>query len=129
MKQDPILTGVGFSKGDSSYESTKEAARAALKGLNGKVPKLSLVFYAGAKYNPREINRALTDIFKGTEFVGGSTDAVVYKDDLHAEGIVIACLYSDYLHFSCLYIIYHPLLVLYPPQRIGFASIKVVASQ
>ena len=95
-----ITTGVGFSKEEDSYKAAKEAATTAMKGLGGKAPKLSLVFYAGKKYKPEQINKALTEVFKGTEFIGGSTDAVIHKDNIYPEGIVIASLYSDYLHFG-----------------------------
>lgn len=100
MAKTSITTGLGFSQSDDSYKAAKDAATSALKELKGKAPKLSLVFYAGAKYKPEQINKALGEIFKGTEFIGGSTDAVIYKDTIYPEGIVIASIYSDYLHFG-----------------------------
>lgn len=100
MAKTSITTGLGFSKGDDSYKAAKEAATTALKEMKGKAPKLSLVFYAGAKYKPEQINKALVEVFKGTEFIGGSTDAVIYRDTIYPEGIVVASIYSDYLHFG-----------------------------
>tara|TARA_Y100000310_G_C20644660_1_gene795884 strand:+ start:322 stop:1629 length:1308 start_codon:yes stop_codon:yes gene_type:complete len=99
MGKNLIQSGIGFSKEKDSYQATKLAAKTALKQLKGKAPGLTLVFYAG-NYNPKEINKALKEEFKGTEFIGGSTDAVIYKDNVYAEGIVITSMYSTYLHFG-----------------------------
>ncbi|MBI2133509.1 FIST C-terminal domain-containing protein [Candidatus Woesearchaeota archaeon] len=95
-----IISGVGFSKEKDSYKAAKKAATEAIKGLGKKKPKISLAFYAGNSYNPVEINRALSEVFDGTEFVGGSTDAVIYGKDIYPDGIVIASLYSDYISFG-----------------------------
>ena len=101
MAKELLLTGIGFSQEKESYKATRKAAQAALKGLKGKTPKLSMVFYAGKHYEaPESINKALLEVFKGTEFVGGSTDAVVYDGNLYPEGIVVVSLYSDYVHFG-----------------------------
>ena len=94
-----IQSGVGLSLKEDGYEATREAAQKAIAGLGKKTPALSLVFYAG-EYDPTAINRALKEVFKGTEFVGGSTDAVIYGGALYAKGIVITSLYSDYVHFG-----------------------------
>src|SRR3989344_3239707 len=101
MSKELMLTGMGFSQEKDSYKAAKKAAQTALAGLKGKVPKLSLVFYAGKNYEtPEPINKALLEVFKRTEFVGDSTDAVVYDSNLYPEGIVVASLYSDYIHFG-----------------------------
>ena len=99
-EKDLIRVSLGFSKGGDSYNAAKEAATAALTGLKGRSPTLSLVFYAGAKYNPEQINKAFIEVLNGSEFIGGSTDAVIYKDMIYSEGIVVASLHSDYLHFG-----------------------------
>jgi hypothetical protein len=99
MVKNLMQTGVGFSKNTDSYKATTEAAEKALKELKGKAPDLTLIFYAG-NYNPKEINKVLMEKFKGTEFIGGSTDAVIYKDGMYPEGIVITSFYSNYLHFG-----------------------------
>jgi hypothetical protein len=100
MAKKLLTTGVGFSKNKDSYKAALSAAKDALKQLKGKPPSLSIIFYAGDYRDPKEINKALKEMFKGTEFIGGSTDAVVYEDQLCADGIVVAALQSDYLHFG-----------------------------
>ena len=97
MKDDTIQQGIGFSKVKDSYKAGKEAATAAIKGLGGKKPTISFVFYEGP-YDPKELNEAFIEVFNGTEFVGGSTDAVIYKTDIVPCGVVVCSLYSEYLH-------------------------------
>jgi hypothetical protein len=100
MGKNTLITGIGFSKEKDSYAAAKKAAQSAIKQLKGKAPKLTMIFYAGMDYDPKKINKALKEVFKGTEFIGGSTDAVVYDGDLYAEGIVVASIYSDYMQFG-----------------------------
>ena len=64
-EKDLIRVSLGFSKGGDSYNAAKEAATAALTGLKGKSPTLSLVFYAGAKYNPEQIKQKKGEIYSG----------------------------------------------------------------
>ena len=99
MAKNLIQTGVGFSKEKDSYKAAKQAAKSALKQIKARAPSLTLVFYAG-NYNPKQINKALIEEFKGTEFIGGSTDAVIYKNEMYPQGIVITSIYSNYLHFG-----------------------------
>jgi len=99
MVKNMVQTGVAFSKDKDGYKAAKEATKDALKQLKGKKPGITLVFYAG-KYNPKDINKALVEELKGTEFVGGSTDAVIFKDNYYPEGVVVSSIHSDYLHFG-----------------------------
>jgi hypothetical protein len=100
MANKHINVGVGFSKEKDSYKAVQSAVKQALKPLKGKTPNLSLIFYAGKDYDAKEINKGLKELLKGTEFVGGSTDAVIFKEGLYPEGIVVASLQSDYIHFG-----------------------------
>jgi hypothetical protein len=88
--------GIGFSDSSDSKKATKEAVNHALKTVKKK-PTISYIFYSG-DYDPKEINSALIESLSGTEFVGGSGDAVFYEDKLYRKGIVVASIYSDYLH-------------------------------
>lgn len=90
---------VGFSKVDDSYSATKEAIGQALNGFGSKRSGLIMIYYAG-EYDPHAINRAMKESFPETEYIGGSTDAVIYKAEAYPNGIVVACMYSDYLHFG-----------------------------
>ncbi|MBI1970191.1 FIST C-terminal domain-containing protein [Candidatus Woesearchaeota archaeon] len=94
-----LLHGVGFSKNEDSYTAAKEAANTALEELNGETPSLSLMFYAG-NYDAYEINKALKEVFQGTEFIGGSTDAVIFEENIIPKGVVVCSLSSPYLHFG-----------------------------
>jgi len=94
-----ILTGVGFSSDDDAFKAAKAASEQAIKGLNGKKPNISMVFYSG-EYDPKKINEGVKNILDGTEFVGGSTDAVIYKDKIIPKGVVVASIYSEYMHFG-----------------------------
>src|SRR3989344_7847983 len=94
-----LLHGVGFSKHEDSYTAAKEAANTALEELNGETPGLSLMFYAG-NYDPSQINKALKEVFQGTEFIGGSTDAVIFEENIIPKGVVVCSLSSPYLHFG-----------------------------
>lgn len=100
MAKDLLQTGIAFSKDKNGYKAAKEAATNALKQLKGKSPNLSLIFYAGDNYDVNDINRALKETLSSTEFVGGSTDAVVYEGNIEPQGVVVASLSSDYLHFG-----------------------------
>ncbi|MBW3004055.1 hypothetical protein KY337_05825, partial [Candidatus Woesearchaeota archaeon] len=94
-----IITGVGFSKDEDPYKAAKKASRDAIKNLKGKKPNLSLIFYSG-EYDPKKLNKGVLEVLKGTEFVGGSTDAVIFKDKLFPKGVVVASIYSEYMHFG-----------------------------
>jgi hypothetical protein len=100
MAKNLLQTGIGFSKEKDSYKAALSASKDAIKQLKGKAPKLSIIFYSGDHRDAKQINKALKEVFSGTEFIGGSTDAVIYKDDLYADAIVVASIYSDYLHFG-----------------------------
>jgi hypothetical protein len=99
MAKKNLISGIGFSQDKDPYKAAKDAASAAVAGLQGKTPTLSLVFYAG-QYDPFQINDACKEIFGTTDYVGGSTDAVIYKSTVAPQGIVVCSLYSDYLHFG-----------------------------
>lgn len=99
MPSELVQCGIGFSKEKDSYTAAKQAASSALNGLAGKKPKLSLVFYAG-EYDPVRINQALKEVLDDTEFVGGSTDGVLYGPNIYTEGIVVSSIYSDYISFG-----------------------------
>ena len=96
-----VTVGVGFSQNEDPYTAASEAARQSLKQLKGKPPSLSLVFHAGKPYEAYDpLNKGLVEVFNGHEFVGGSTDGVVYNGKIYPQGIVVASFYSDYVHFG-----------------------------
>ncbi len=96
-KEGSLLTGTGMSKNADAYSAAKEAARQALTGLNGKKPTISYVFFAG-DYDPYELNKGLMEVLKGTEFIGGLGDRVIYDDQVMEKGVVVASIQSDFLH-------------------------------
>ena len=55
------------------------------------------MFYAGP-YDPKQLNKAFLEVYGKTEFVGGSTDAVIYKTDIIPYGVVACSIHSEYLH-------------------------------
>src|SRR3989344_4657386 len=96
-----ITVGVGFSQNNDSYLAAAEASEKALKQLKGIQPSLSLVFWAGKPYEDYiPVNKALMEHLSGTEFVGGSTDGVVYDGQIYPTGLVVASFYSEYVHFG-----------------------------
>lgn len=92
-----VDVGVSYSGLDDSYVAAKEAAEAALTQLKGKKPILTFVFFSG-EHDVERLNEGLLEILDGTEFIGGSTDAVIFKDKIYPHGIVVASIYSDYMH-------------------------------
>jgi|GEM_PF-1932073 len=92
-----ITVGVGASKTKDAYRAAKDAANQAVKGLKGKKPTISFVLYAG-DYDPKALNRGFLEVLSKTEFVGGSTDAVIYKSEIIPYGVAVCSLYSEYLH-------------------------------
>ncbi|MBI4053428.1 MAG: FIST C-terminal domain-containing protein [Candidatus Diapherotrites archaeon] len=98
-KTSRITVGIGLSETKNSVTATKEAAQKALKQLNGKKPTISYVYYSG-EYDPNEINKGLIEELGGTDYVGGSTDRVLYNDRIIDNGILIVSLQSDFLHVS-----------------------------
>ena len=96
-----ITVGVGFSQDNDPYTAASEAVLLALRQLKGKIPSLSLVFFAGKPYEDYvPLNKALIENLGGTEFVGGSTDGVIYEGKIYPQGVVVASFYSDYVHFG-----------------------------
>src|SRR3989344_3262806 len=96
-----ITVGVGFSQNNNPYTAASEAVVLALRQLKGKIPSLSLVFFAGKPYEDYvPLNKALIENLGGTEFVGGSTDGVIYEGKIYPQGVVVASFYSDYVHFG-----------------------------
>ncbi len=94
-----ITAGVGFSKKDNPKEAAEEAAKKALAMMGKKKPQIAFVLYAG-NYDADKLNSVFVKELKKTEFVGGSTDAVIYNGEEYPKGIVVACLQSDYMHFG-----------------------------
>ena len=92
-----LLSGTGASKNSDAYKAAKEAAQAALLGLNGKDPTISYVFFSG-DYNPYELTKGLKEVLKNTEFIGGLGDRVIYNDQVMEKGVVVASIQSDFLH-------------------------------
>ena len=96
-----ITVGVGFSQDNDPYTAASEAVLLALRQLKGKTPSLSLVFFAGKPYEDYvPLNKALVEHLGGTEFVGGSTDGVIYEGKIYPQGVVVASFFSDYVHFG-----------------------------
>ena len=92
-----LLIGTGMSTKDSAFEAAKEAAENALKELNGKKPTISYAFFSG-DYDPYKLSEGLQSILKGTEFVGGLGDRVIFGNQVIEKGIVVASIQSDFLH-------------------------------
>ena len=96
-KEKNIYVGIGVSKTDDPFQAGKEAAEMAAKSLEGKKPTISYIFFAG-DYDPYKLNDGLKSVLDGSEYVGGSADAVFFEDDILRKGVVIASIYSNYLH-------------------------------
>lgn len=92
-----IAVGIGFSKNPDAKKAAEEAAGKALTGLKGKKPVVSYVFFAG-EYDAEKVSDGLKKTLTGTEFIGGSADAVFHEDNVYRTGIVVASIYSEYLH-------------------------------
>lgn len=92
-----LLVGTGMSTDKDAYLAAKTAVTKSLGSLQGKRPIISYVFYAG-EYDVNKLNAGLVEAFKGSEFVGGSADAVFFDDKMYAEGVVVASIYSEYWH-------------------------------
>ncbi len=91
-----LQVGIGFSEVADSKKAAKAASEQALKTLKKK-PTITYVFFAG-EYDPKEISRGLVEALGDSEFVGGSGDAVFFEDKIYRTGIVVAAIYSEYLH-------------------------------
>ncbi len=91
-----LLVGRGMSQKDDSYMAAKEAAEKSLQELNGKKPVISMAFYVG-DYDAQQLNKALTEVFNDTEFIGGSADALAFDDKLLNKGIIVTSLFSEFL--------------------------------
>ena len=94
-----ILAGIGLSNAKDAYTAGKEAAVKSLKELGNKKPSLSFVFFAG-DYNPYKLSDGLKSVFQNSEFIGGSTDGLIYDGVPVHEGVLAVSIYSDYLHFG-----------------------------
>jgi len=92
-----VDVGVGFSENKDGFKAAKEAAAAAVKEFKGKPPTISYVFFSG-DYDVEKLNKGLLDVLKGSEFIGGSTDAVYFNEKVSRNGVVVASIKSDYLH-------------------------------
>ena len=95
-KNKNIIVGTGKSTNPDPYLAAKEAAEAAKKPLLDKKPTISYVFYAG-DYDINKINDALKEAFDGTDYIGGSADAVFFDDQVLNKGIVVSCIQSEYI--------------------------------
>lgn len=92
-----MIVGIGFSDKPDAKKAADEAASKAILSLKGKKPVVSYTFYAG-EYEAEKISEGLKKVLGGTEFIGGSADAVFYEDKIFRTGVVVASIYSDYLH-------------------------------
>lgn len=95
-----IFYGTGFSKSLDSFKAAKEAASGALNNLNSQVkkkPTISFIFFAG-DYDIKDLARGLESVLGGTEYIGGSADAVFYKEKVNLKGIVVLSIQSNYLN-------------------------------
>ncbi|MEM4255526.1 MAG: FIST N-terminal domain-containing protein [Candidatus Norongarragalinales archaeon] len=92
-----VLVGNGFSANGDPKKAAREAGKKALRGLKGKKPTISYVFFAG-DYDPQKISDGLKETLGKTEFIGGTADAVFFEDKIERTGVVVASVYSEYLH-------------------------------
>jgi hypothetical protein len=92
-----LLVGTGLSQKPDAKKAAFEAASKAVSGLKGKKPVVSYVFYSG-DYDPVKLSESFKQVLGNTEFIGGSTDAVFYGDKVYRQGVVVASVYSEYLH-------------------------------
>ncbi len=97
QKEETFFVGTGFSKNKDAYSAAKEAAQQALKGLNGKEPTISYVFFSG-EYDPYRLSDGLKEVLGNTEFVGGLGDRAIYNDQVLDQGVVVASIQSDFIH-------------------------------
>jgi len=97
QKEGSFLSGTGMSKNNNSYAAAKDAAQQSIKGLNGKKPTLSYVFFSG-DHDPYELTRGLKEVLGDSEFVGGLGDRVIYEDQVIEKGVVVASIQSDFMH-------------------------------
>lgn len=96
-KESALTVGTGYSISSDPVKAAKEAAMSAIAPLKGKAPTITYVFFAG-DYDPNKLNEGLMSVLGGTEFVGGSADAVYFEEKMFRKGIVVASIQSDYLH-------------------------------
>lgn len=94
-----MTVGVGFSNHANPARAAEEAAHRALAKMGNKAAQLAIVLYAG-DYDPVRLNAALKKHLGRREYVGGSTDAVIYNGGEYPRGVVVACLHSEYMHFG-----------------------------
>lgn len=94
-----LFVGRGLSQNKDSYLAAKEATQNALKELKGKKPTISFVYYVG-DYLPDQINKALKENFKDSDYVGGTADALAFDDKLINQGIIVTCLFSEFLEIG-----------------------------
>lgn len=92
-----LLVGTGYSTDKDSVKAAVEAAKMSLSFLRGKAPTISYIFFAG-DYDVEKLNKGLVSILGGTEFIGGSADAVYFETKMFRKGIVVASIQSDFLH-------------------------------
>lgn len=91
-----IIVGTGKSENPDPYLAAKEAALSAKQNLGDKKPTISYIYFSG-DYDPYKINDALKEVFANSEFIGGSADAVFFEDQVLTKGIVVACMYSEFI--------------------------------
>ncbi len=97
-----VFYGAGFSENSDSFTAAKEAASTALDNLVKnckKKPTITYIFFSG-NYDVNELSKGLKSILDGTEFIGGSADAVFYKEKTYLKGIVVLSIQSDYLNIG-----------------------------
>jgi len=92
-----ITVGVGLSSNNDAHKAGVEAASSALSSLKGKSPTISYIFFAG-DYDPNALSDGLKSVLKKSEFIGGSSDAVYYDEQMLRKGVLVISVYSEYLH-------------------------------
>lgn len=91
-----IKKGMGLSKLNDSFKAGYQAAQKAYKAI-GRKPTLSFVFYSG-DYSPYEINQGVKKVLNNSEYVGGSTDAVIFNDKIVRKGVLVVCIFSPFIN-------------------------------
>ena len=84
----------GASKGDRSIEVGKQAAEAALAGLEGATPSLAVVF-CSSTYDYKEVLEGIRQVTKETPLVGCSSAGAFTERGVADKSVVVGLISSD----------------------------------
>ncbi|MBL8953325.1 MAG: hypothetical protein JNK82_21300, partial [Myxococcaceae bacterium] len=93
------LVGTGQSQTEDTRAASGEATRQALKGLNGRKPRLGFLFVS-SKHALKPAMEAAAEAALGVELVATHTAGELTERGLSRGGIAVLLLASDRLHFD-----------------------------